>query len=158
LRIAGQTEIAGGNRGSVFSDSNIPMGAKISEIRVRAGKNIDSIQAVYVLQDGRTLEGPLHGGRGGNLNIFKLNPNEYITGISGRFGDYIDSLSIQTNQRSSPVFGGSGGSGNFAITVPSGNMAVSLSGRSGEYLDAIRLNYASNETPSQKRRGGRSRN
>jgi hypothetical protein len=159
LRISGQTEIAGGNGGSEFSDRNIPMGARISEIRVRAGNNIDSIQAIYVLQDGRTLEGPVHGGRGGRLNVFRLNSNEYVTGISGRFGRYIDSLTIQTNQRTSQVFGGSGGSGTFAITVPSGNMAVSLSGRCGEYLDAIRLNYASLETPSQqRRRGNRPRN
>jgi hypothetical protein len=156
LLISGQTQIAGGNGGNAFSDRSIPLGAIISEIRVGAGKNIDSIQAVYVLKDGRTLEGPVHGGRGGNFNVFRLNPGEYITGLSGRYGEYIDSLSIQTNQRVSPVFGGLGGSRNFSISIPQGNMLVSLAGRSGERLDSISLYYAPIDRSLQRTRGNRS--
>jgi len=152
LRIAGQTEIAGGNGGNAFSDRSIPGEARISEVRVRCGNSIDSIQAIYTLRDGRTFEGPAHGGGGGNLNVFRLNQGEYIVGISGRYGIYLDSLTIQTNQRTSQVFGGGGGNRNFAITVPQGNMAVSFAGRSGENLDSISLNYTSIENSSQKGR------
>jgi hypothetical protein len=155
LLISGQTDIAGGNGGSAFSDRNIPAGAILSEIRVRTGQRIDGIQAVYVLKDGRKLEGPMHGGNGGSLNVFRLNPDEYITGLTGRYGETVDSLTIQTNQRSSQVFGGSGGGRNFKISIPRDNMAVSLAGRSGEYLDAISLNYAPIENSSQRRRGDR---
>jgi hypothetical protein len=157
LLISGQTEIAGGKKGNAFGDTDIPLGAIISEIRVCAGENIDSIQAVYVLKDGRTLEGPMHGGKGGNLNVFRLKPDEYITGLSGRYGLYLDSLSIQTNQRISPVFGGSGGDRNFTISVPRGQMAVSLLGRAGERLDAIGLYFAPVAKSSQQRRGNRNR-
>jgi hypothetical protein len=156
LRIAGQTEIAGGNGGNAFSDRNIPEGATLSEIRVRGGENIVSIQAAYALKDGHTLEGPVHGGQGGNLNVFRLNPGEYITGISGRSGIYLESLTLQTNQRTSQAFGGSGGDKAFTITVPQGKMAVSLAGRAGEYLDSISLNYADAVQPST--RGGGKRN
>jgi hypothetical protein len=152
LQIAGQTEIAGGRGGSSFSDRDIPLGARISEIRIRSGQSIDSIQAVYLLQDGRTFEGPVHGGRGGNLSVFRLEPGEYITGFSGRYGDYLDSLIIRTNQRTSQTFGGRGGSRNFAINVPAGNQVSSLTGRSGEYLDAIGLLYSPVDTLSQPRR------
>ncbi len=141
IRQAGQTTIAGGEGGTAFSDRDIPLGARISEVRVRSGNAIDAIQAVYVLQDGRLLEGPVHGGLGGNSSVFRLDPDEYIVGISGRFGLYIDSISIQTNKRSSQVFGGPGGSRNFQISVPQGNQAIGFAGRSGKYLDAIGLNY-----------------
>jgi hypothetical protein len=157
LLISGQTEIAGGKKGNAFGDIDIPLGSIISEIRVCAGKNIDSIQAIYVLRDGRTLEGPVHGGQGGNLNVFRLKPDEYITGLSGRYGLYLDSLSIQTNQRISQVFGGSGGDRNFTISVPRGNMVVSLLGRAGERLDSIGLYFAPIEKSSQQRRGIRGR-
>jgi hypothetical protein len=152
MRISGQTEIAGGNGGNAFSDRSIPGEARISEIRVRAGDSIDGIQAIYVLKDGRAFEGPMHGGGGGSLNVFRLNPGEYITGLSGRYGIYLDSLTIQTNQRSSQAFGGGGGNRNFTITVPQGNMAVSFAGRSGEFLDSISLNYATIENPSSRGR------
>jgi hypothetical protein len=157
LLISGQTQIAGGNGGNAFSDRNIPLGAIISEIRVSAGQTIDSIQAVYILKDGRRLEGPAHGGNGGNLSVFRLNPGEYITGLSGRYGKYLDSMSIQTNQRTSQVFGGSGGDRNFTISIPNGNMMVSLTGRAGERLDSIGLLFAPIEKSFQRSRGNRKR-
>jgi hypothetical protein len=155
LLISGKTEIGGGNGGNAFSDRNIPLGAIISEVRVSAGKNIDSIQLVYVLKDRRAFEGPVHGGQGGNPNVFRLNSGEYITGVSGRYGDYIDSLSIRTNQRVSQTFGGPGGNRNFSISIPQGNMMVSLSGRAGERLDAISLYFAPIDKSLQRSRGNR---
>jgi len=142
LPVAGQTNTAGGSGGSAFADRQIPVGARISEVRVSAGNYIDGIQLVYTLQDGSTFEGPSHGGRGGAGNAFKLDPNEYIVGISGRCGEYIDSVIIRTNRRSSPQFGGNGGRSQYSIDVPSGNQAIGLIGRSGRYLDAIGLSYA----------------
>ena len=153
----GQTTISGGRGGSAFSDDKIPMGARISEVRVRAGNTIDSIQAVYTLQDGRLLEGPIHGGGGGSPNVFRLDTNEYITGLSGRYGEYIDSLSIQTNMRTSQVFGGRGGSQTFGAKVPAGNRAIGFLGRSGEYLDAIGLLYAPTTTQQRQNRPNRFR-
>jgi hypothetical protein len=152
LRISGQTKIAGGSGGSGFMDSTIPFGARIMEIRVQGARFIDGIQAVYALPDGSVFEGPYHGGRGGNSNVFRLEDDEYIIGISGRFGDYLDSIRIHTNLRTSPQFGGSGGRQDFRIDVPTGNQAVALFGRSGRYLDALGLSYAS--VAGRSARGG----
>jgi len=154
----GQTSIFGGAAGSAFSDDNIPLGAKISEIRVRSGRTINAIQAAYILPDGRLFEGPVHGGGGGRLNVFPLDSNEYVIGISGRYGDHIDSLSIQTNKRTSQVFGRPEGNGILMIKIPAGNKVVGVAGRSGTYLNAIGLNYAT-VVPSQKEnpRSGRDR-
>jgi hypothetical protein len=102
---------------------------------------INSIQAVYTLWDGRLLEGPVHGGEGGSLSVFRLDSNEYLTGFSGRYGTNIDSIAIRTNRRTSQVFGGSGGNAIFQINAPAGNQAIGLRGRSSNYLNAIGLNY-----------------
>jgi len=142
MQVAGQTNIAGGSGGSAFADRQIPLGARISEVRLSVGNYIDGIQLVYTLQDGSTFEGPHHGGGGGTSSVFKLDSNEYIVGISGRCGEYIDSLIIRTNKRTSPQFGGNGGRNQYSIAVPSGNQAAGLIGRSGRYLDAIGLSYA----------------
>jgi hypothetical protein len=138
---ANQTEIAGGGGGSPFSDQEIPAGARISEIRVRSGRNIDSIQAIYTLQDGRIFEGPVRGGGGGSTAVFRLDSDEYIVGIFGRCGEYVDSIVIETNKRRSQQFGGSGGDRSYRIEVPDGNQAIGFAGRAGGYLDAVGLNY-----------------
>jgi len=142
IRREGQTDIAGGRGGSAFSDDEVPPGARISEVRVQSGDHIDAIQAVYTLPDGRALEGAWHGGRGGRLGVFRLDPDEYIVGISGRCGDYVDSLVIETNRRPSPMFGGRGGDRDYRVQIPPRSQVIGFAGRSGEYLDAIGLNFA----------------
>jgi hypothetical protein len=137
-----QTPIAGGGGGSAFSDREIPPGARVGEVRVQSGDRVDAVQVVYLLPDGRLLEGARHGGVGGGDRIFRLDADEYIIGLSGRYGDNIDSLIIRTNKRTSQLFGGRGGDRDYRIDVPAGYQAVGFAGRSGDYLDAIGLTYA----------------
>ena len=111
-------------------------------MRVRAGDRVDAVQVIYALSDGRTSAGPRHGGGGGRENTFTLDSDEYIIGISGRYGDVLDSLRIHTNKRTSPTFGGAGGSNDFRIDVPSGSQAIGFVGRSGNTVDAIGLSSA----------------
>jgi hypothetical protein len=139
---ANEAAMAGGRGGSPFSDEEIPAGARISEIRVRSGRNVDSIQAVYTLQNGRSIEGRVHGGTSGNIQTFRLDSDEYIIGISGRCGDFVDSIIIETNKRRSPTFGGPGGDRSYSIEVPGGSQVIGFTGRAGGYLDAIGVNYA----------------
>ncbi len=141
MRDLQQTRIAGGRGGTAFADKDIPMGAIVSAVRVRGGDFIDSVQMIYTLTDGRTFEGPVHGGQGGRSSVFRLDRDEYITGISGRYGEYIDSLVFHTNKRTSTSFGGRRGSRSFQINVPSGNQAIGFVGRAAEYLDALGLTY-----------------
>jgi hypothetical protein len=147
---AGQTNAAGGRGGSSFSDRDMPPGARIAEVRVRAGDHVDSIQAIYVLADGRTLEGARHGGTGGRMETFRLDPDEYIVGISGRYGEYVDSIRIHTNRRTSQTFGGRGGNRDFRIDIPAGNRAVGFLGRAGDSVDAIGLNYEEVRAPGRR--------
>jgi hypothetical protein len=117
---------------------------------VRAGDTIDGIQAIYVLADGSSMEGAQHGGSGGRRYSFRLDSDEYITGLAGRYGNTIDSLRIVTNKRTSQTFGGRGGSRDYRLDVPSGNMAIGFAGRSGDTIDAIGLEYAA--LPQTRRR------
>jgi len=136
-----ETSIYGGTGGNPFSDSTLPSGARITEVRVRAGKMIDGVRVVYMTSDGRRMDGQHHGGNGGKENIFRLDSDEYITGLSGRYGKNIDSLTIRTNKRSSPMYGGNGGKTDFSVSLPSGSMATGFTGRSGNLLDAVGLTY-----------------
>jgi len=38
------------------------------------------------------FRGPVHGGTGGRKNVFRLDAGEYLIGISGRYGELVDSL------------------------------------------------------------------
>ena len=133
------TGIAGGSGGAPFTDSELRSEGRILEIQIFSGELVDAVQVLYELPDGRTVLGPRHGGSGGRSNVLRLDSDEYITGISGRYGDQIDSISIQTNKRTSPFFGGAGGKRDYRIGVPAGNQAIGFIGRSGKYLDAIGL-------------------
>jgi hypothetical protein len=146
-----ETQTYGGRGGAPFTDRDVPNGAQITEIRINSADVVDGIQLVYSLRDGRVIEGPHRGGSGGRLDVFRLDADEYITGIYGRYGDFIDSLVIVTNRRSSQSFGGRGGRADFRINIPSGMRAIGFSGRSAKYLDAIGLAYEQETNRSQRR-------
>lgn len=84
-----------------FDDSSvIPVGAEISSIAVRCGEVIDNIQVNYS-NDVSTLG---HGGTGGQLEIFSLDSDEYITEVSGIYGTWwnagvIKQLTIVTTKQ-----------------------------------------------------------
>lgn len=82
---------------------------RVSEIRVAAGWVVDSIQLIY---DGNK-PAQKHGGNGGTLKTLELQKGEYITSISGKFGNYtyrgpdtLCSVTITTNLNNS-ISGGS---------------------------------------------------
>jgi Jacalin-like lectin domain len=151
----GQTDLAGGSGGAEFIDADMPKGARIVEVRVHAGDYVDSVQMIYSLPNGRPVEAERHGGNGGRAASFRLDPGEYITGLSGRCGQYVDSLRIHTNRRTSELFGGRGGDKDYRIDVPADSQATGFMGRSGEYLDAIGLTYSGISAMPGRYRGRR---
>ena len=119
-----------GGYGGYFNDGVYnppPDGARIHAIRIAHGELIDRIGLQWMLTDGTIVEGPWHGGGGGTSELFVLDFDEYITEFKGRYGTYIDSLTIVTNKRESKKFGGDGGSHDYSITVPSGDALTSVS-------------------------------
>ncbi|MFM2065373.1 MAG: hypothetical protein RLZZ584_282 [Pseudomonadota bacterium] len=116
---------------SVTLIDGVPL--RISEIRVRSGDYIDAIQLVY--SNGKV--GPRQGGLGGRLSSFRLEPDETVTIVSGRYGDHVDSLAITTSKGRTQRWGGSGGTAAYSYTAPAGMWVGDLTGRAGQYLDAI---------------------
>jgi hypothetical protein len=72
-----------------------------------------------------------------------LDPDEFLIGIAGRYGTYIDSIRFYTSKKNSPVYGGSGGTAEFGYTASPGQKIGGFIGRAGDNLDAIGVIYVS---------------
>lgn len=127
---------SGGYGGAPFVD-NVPYGAAATEIQIRSGAYVEALQMVLQLPNGQINYMDQHGGNGGNADTFSLRNGEYITAISGRYGQYVDSIQFHTNLRVSPTYGGSGGDADYYYEAPSGWQIVGFNGRSGAYIDAV---------------------
>jgi hypothetical protein len=117
----------GGGGGFAFTDglANFPAGARVYQIKINHGTYIDRIQLVYQSPDGTLTDGPSHGGPGGSLTTITLDDDEYVTGINGKYGTYVDSMVVTTNKRITESFGGTGGTTAYSITIPAGTATVS---------------------------------
>jgi hypothetical protein len=133
---------SGGTGGNRFSDLETSGeyssdDRRLVEIRIRSGDFIDGIQTVYENQIGDIIESPWHGGTGGNLSVFKLDPDEYITRISGKYGWYIDRIEIVTSKGRNKGWGGMGGAKHYIYNAPPGSHIHGFGGAAGVYIDSI---------------------
>ncbi|MFH1647014.1 MAG: jacalin-like lectin [Chloroflexota bacterium] len=109
---------------------------KVIAVLIGAGMLVDYIQ-MLVYQNGSPRALARHGGDGGHMTLFVLANDEYLTGITGRHGEYIDSLTLHTNKRTSPRFGGHGGEREYSIFAAEGDQIVGLWSRSDTFVNAI---------------------
>lgn len=128
---------AGGNGGKPFEHYDVPSDAHLIAIHIYTEWVLNAIQFEYSDSDGNSRSRPPIGGLGGEHHVFYLDDDEYLTGISGRAGWYIDSLRIHTNKRVSKPFGGAGGDRDFSFLAPDGHEIGGLFGRSEWYIDAL---------------------
>ena len=128
---------SGGDGGLPIEGYEIPAGARIRQIRVTYGWFVDSIQVAYTDADGNLQALPGIGGHGEREHLFILDADEYLVGVSGRSGAYVDSIRFHTNKRVSPTFGGEGGEVEFTLLAPEGSEVVGFFGRADWYIDAI---------------------
>src|SRR5690606_34290785 len=123
-----------------FERYNIPDGARLTAIHVYTEWVINAIRFDYIDANGATGGRPPIGGLGGEHHVFYLDEDEYVTGISGRAGWYIDSIQFRTNKRRSPLYGGSGGDRDYSFEAPTGYEVAGLFGRSDWYIDSLGVN------------------
>ncbi|MBK7383632.1 MAG: hypothetical protein IPI81_09890 [Flavobacteriales bacterium] len=146
----GSVAPAGGPSGVAFTDQQIP-GARLSEIRVWGKFIVNAIQVVLTTPDGGVYDGEVHGDPSGQPAVFKFEPEECLTAVSGfsngNMGDYVYALQFRTTKRTSPMFGASTTRGlkTLSLTVPFGGSFVGFTGRASYYLSAIGLRYATFE-------------
>ncbi len=102
---------------------------------------IIGIQAVYLdATNAGLIFGEPHGGTpAGTLDTIALGAGEFITEISGRRSQFLDSLSISTSAgRRFGRFGGSGGNPDYEFPDAGGPQEVlGFFGRSGALIDAL---------------------
>lgn len=119
---------------------------RISELRViHDNKFILGIEVIYEA-DGQTVSGGIHCGSEVSYTAVnqavQLAYGETITGISGKHGDVIDSLTITTSTGTIYKFGGSGGKFNYSLYIPAGKTVKSFAGGVGGHLHNISCYYA----------------
>lgn len=128
---------SGGHGGHEFQGYAVPAGAQVAEIRVNAGLYIDGLQLVYRDANGATIEMDHVGGHSGLHHAVTLEAGEYLTGVSGRCGRYIDSIRFHTNLRTTDQFGGPGGEDEYRFEVAAGSEIVGFVGRAGWFVDQL---------------------
>jgi hypothetical protein len=125
-----------GDPGGALSKDLADGVTKVLAVLVSAGMLIDYIQLLaYFGSEPLALTG--HGGDGGHFTPFVLARDEYLTGITGWYGAYVNSLTLHTNQRSSHQFGGRGGEREFRIQAGPGEQIVGLICRAETFIHAI---------------------
>ena len=129
--------LSGGDGGLPIEGYVIPPGARIREIEVTSGWYVDSIRIIYTDAEGATHALPGVGGNGAYAHRFTLEPGEYLIGVSGRSGRYVDSIAFHTNLRVSPTYGGDSGENSFTFLAPEASEVVGFFGRADWYVDAI---------------------
>lgn len=133
---------SGGVGGNHFSDLQVSGqhssdSRKLVEIRIRSGDFIDGIQTVYENKMGQRFKSAWHGGVGGNLSVFKLDPDEHIVRINGKHGLYVDHIEIITNKGRHKGWGGIGGEKYFVYNAPPKSYIHGFAGYAGEFIDSI---------------------
>merc|ERR1712215_420369 len=126
----------GGNGGDPWTDGgDVHLNGDISSVEIRTGREIDSIRVKY-----GDVWGDNHGGGGGSVHSFDLNPGTKITIVQGRYGIRLDELEMITDDGT--VFGPFGGSGGdpFVSIHPACYLSY-LSGSSGSGLDSLTLHW-----------------
>jgi hypothetical protein len=124
----------GGNSGNPFSDDLTEI-CRLAEVTVFHGLQLEAIQCVWDLPDGRLLTGQRHGGKGGNASTVKLKKGEYLNRVElTNNGGSISSLTFYTTLgRKYGPFGPGGGSPHEIAEVP----ITGFFGRCGLGLDSI---------------------
>lgn len=127
----------GGGGGKPFDDYTIPTGARLTAVHIYTEWVIDALRIDYVRADGYADSRPPLGGLGGAHHVFYLEDDEYLTGISGRCGWYVDAIRFHTNKRVSGLYGGHGGEREYALHAPPAFEIVGFFGRADWYMDSV---------------------
>jgi hypothetical protein len=123
---------SGGEGGEGFTDEIYDI-HETSDLYIWTGSVVEGV----TLKRGEEAVGYSHGTFKGTMHTFTLQQGEYITGISGKYGRFVDSIQIHTNRRVSPRYGGPGGSAEYIYEAPNGWEVAGFCGRSGDVIDAI---------------------
>ncbi len=69
----------------------------------------------------------------------ELEPDEFVTGVSVEYGDYVDRICFHTNKRDYGPFGGRRGRIKVRLDAPPGRRVVGFKGRHWDFIDSLQL-------------------
>lgn len=124
-----------GLRTSNYQECVFPANKKIKFFRISHGMALDGIETFF--EDGSKVN---FGNLKSHYSDFKLDKDEYLTGISFRAGAWVDSVQFITNKRTSPNFGGNGGGLHRVPLLPRQNL-LGFYGQFGDWCDQIGIFY-----------------
>jgi hypothetical protein len=124
----------GGSGGNAFYIHPSGDYDRIYAMGFRAGIYVDAMIVWYIRPD-NTMYYAQVGGSGGTYYVQYLNPGEYLSGITGRSGAYLDMLGFCTNYKCFS-YGGQGGSP-FYAAVGATDQILGFFGNTGVYFDKI---------------------
>jgi hypothetical protein len=128
---------SGGTGGDEFVDQILPQDDRVVEVHIHTQERVNGIQIIHETIDGCRHPFPLHGRAAGVCEILRLDADEFMVRISGRFGAHVDSIRIHTNKRVLPLLGREDGGGVYVYEALPGTEIVGFCGRAGSRLDAI---------------------
>ena len=137
---------SGGVGGYDFADTFLPTERKITEIIVWYEDTVEAIQVGW--SDGSNSG--KHGRGTHNHTLIPLTKNEYLVGISGRYGSRVDTITFITTDQTHGPYGGEGGEVEFSYNVdpiyPQAQL-VGFLGRAGDIIDAIGCIFSVEKRP-----------
>jgi hypothetical protein len=126
---------SGGTGGGNFFDPEDNQ--RLARVTIASGDVIDAIQVTREASNGTLVDFDPHGGSGGAAQAFNLADREHIIRIDGRYGSFVNSITISTDFGQMQTFGGTGGSADFTYQAPEGFEISGFAGRAGAFIDAI---------------------
>jgi hypothetical protein len=113
-------------RGPSFQDKPAALESRITHIKIRAGGGSGGVvEFLELFYDGKSGGG--HGNpSGGSLTELALEPDEFVTHVDGRMGQFLDRIVFSTNKTRSIAGGNTSGGQDFGSTGHASWSDVSL--------------------------------
>ena len=130
----------GGNGGIPFQDvtaAAVTDLETLTQVQINGGDWVDHLKCTYSTRPPVTLQHGLDGGI--DSGLLNLQPGEFITSISGSFGEYVNQLNLTTLRQTPWTWPPSPRSApnSFSWSVPPSSALLGFQGRSGKYLDQV---------------------
>ncbi len=135
----------GGGGGDPFNDVSpstyLQLQTRITSIQLRSGDVTDCLMTSFTDSTGRQWTST-HGGGGGSPSAtLPMMAGEFVSGVDGRSGEYVDQLNL-TSSGGARIGGGGGGGSPYTWGVPGNSVMLGFAGRSGRFLDQVQVIYA----------------
>eukprot|EP00741_Cyanophora_paradoxa_P013985 tig00020723_g13501.t1 len=140
LPATSSSAVHGGPDGDRFDDGPLQPGERIHQVLIRAGWFVDAITVVAADAEGRERELRRHGGKGGALGVFEVDPSERVRAVEVWYGEFVHGLRLVTTRRQSGAYGRADGH-RALIEAPAGCEIAGFHGRSDVFLNALGAHF-----------------